>query len=145
MATVIWVNIGSGNGLLPDGMEQLPEPMLTDHQLSPVTFILGQFHEKCLNHQSLKSFLKITSKISFKLSRGQWVNEWGISSSGTSAGFCDYPSHFTCTADWHTTSPPSCVIQHIAVTDKTTAETADDNDTATSGQQHTPWGNIIYV
>ena len=44
MATEIWVNIGSGNGLLPDGTKPLPEPVLTDHQWSPVTFILGQFH-----------------------------------------------------------------------------------------------------
>ena len=29
MATEIWVNIGSGNGLLPDGTKPLPEPMLT--------------------------------------------------------------------------------------------------------------------
>ena len=29
-----------GNGLLPDGTKPLPEPMLTDHQWSPVTFIL---------------------------------------------------------------------------------------------------------
>ena len=35
MATEIWVNIGSGNGLLPDGTKSLPEPMLTDHQWSP--------------------------------------------------------------------------------------------------------------
>ena len=27
--TKIWVNIGSGNGLLPDGTKPLPEPMLT--------------------------------------------------------------------------------------------------------------------
>ena len=39
----IWVNIGSGNGLLPEGSKPLPEPMLTDRQWSPVTFILGQF------------------------------------------------------------------------------------------------------
>ena len=48
------VNIGPGNGLLPDGTRPLPEPVLTDHQWSPVTFILGQFHKRCLNHQSLK-------------------------------------------------------------------------------------------
>ena len=41
MVTKIWVNIGSGNGLLPDGTKPLPEPMLTDHHLSPVAFILG--------------------------------------------------------------------------------------------------------
>ena len=45
----IWVNIGSGNGLLPDGTKPLPEPMLTDHQWSQLTFILGQFHKRCLN------------------------------------------------------------------------------------------------
>ena len=45
MATEIWVNIGSGNGLLPNGTKPLPEPMLTDHQLSPVTLISGQFYE----------------------------------------------------------------------------------------------------
>ena len=32
MVTLIWVNIGSGNGLLPDGTKPLPEPMLTYHQ-----------------------------------------------------------------------------------------------------------------
>ena len=37
--------------------------MLTDHQWSPATFILGQFHKRYLNHQSL----------SFKFPRGQWV------------------------------------------------------------------------
>ena len=28
MVTYIWVNIGSGNGLLPDGIKPLPEPIL---------------------------------------------------------------------------------------------------------------------
>ena len=46
--------------------------MLTDHQWSPVTFILGQFQKRCLNHQSLKSENYI-SKISCKFPRGQWV------------------------------------------------------------------------
>ena len=32
MATEIWVNLDSGNGLLPDDTKPLPEPMLTDHQ-----------------------------------------------------------------------------------------------------------------
>ena len=39
MATQIWVNIGSGNDLLPDGTKPLPEPMLTHLQISPMTFI----------------------------------------------------------------------------------------------------------
>ena len=55
----ILVNISSGNGLLPDSTKPLPEPMLTDHQWSPVTFILRQFHKRCLNHQSLKSIWKL--------------------------------------------------------------------------------------
>ena len=55
MATEDWVKISSGNGLLPDGTKPLPELMLTGHQWSPVTFILGQFHKRWLNHQSLKS------------------------------------------------------------------------------------------
>ena len=32
MATWIYVNIGSGDGLLPDGTKPLPEPMLTYRQ-----------------------------------------------------------------------------------------------------------------
>ena len=56
-------NISSDNGLMPDGTKPLPEPMLTDHQWSPVTFTLGQFHKRCLNHQSLKSIWK--SNITF--------------------------------------------------------------------------------
>ena len=45
MAAEIWVNTGSGNGLLPDGTKPLPEPMLTYHQSGTVTFIGGQFQE----------------------------------------------------------------------------------------------------
>ena len=51
LATWIWVNISSGNGLLPDGTKPLPKPMLTN----PVLFtISGQFHKTYLGHQSLK-------------------------------------------------------------------------------------------
>ena len=32
MTTQIWVNIGPGNGLLPDGTKPLPEPILTNYQ-----------------------------------------------------------------------------------------------------------------
>ena len=76
MAAKIWVNIDSGNGLLPDGTKPLPEPMLTDHQWSSVAFILVQFHKTCLNHQSQKSVWKLQHKISFKFPRGQWVKWW---------------------------------------------------------------------
>ena len=60
METEIWVNIGLGNGLLSDNTKPLPEPMLIDHQWSPVIFILGQFHKRWLIHQSLKSVWKVT-------------------------------------------------------------------------------------
>ena len=30
-SALIWVNIGSGNGLLPHGTKPLPEPMLNSH------------------------------------------------------------------------------------------------------------------
>ena len=52
--TEIWVNIASGNGLLPDGTKPLPEPMLADHQWSPVTSVLWQFHKICLKITHLK-------------------------------------------------------------------------------------------
>ena len=51
-------NIGSGNGLLPDGTKPLPEPMLTYHQWSFVVFTLQQFtqeaHEISVHDMSLK-------------------------------------------------------------------------------------------
>ena len=79
MATEIWVNIGSGNGLLPDFTKPLPETMLTDHQWNPVTFILGQFHKRCLNNQSLNFPLKITYlKFHSNFPRGQWVKDLPI-------------------------------------------------------------------
>ena len=62
MATEIWVNIGSGNGLLPDGTKPLPEPMLTFHNWSPVTFISGKempqpsINKICLNIIYLKFY-----------------------------------------------------------------------------------------
>ena len=59
MATEIWVNIGSGNGLLPDGTKPLPEPMFTYHKYGPLTFIWGQFHKRYLSHWPQKSAWKL--------------------------------------------------------------------------------------
>ena len=56
MVTLIWVNIGSGNGLLPDGTKPLPEPMLTYHQWGNAPFMWGQFQPSIT-----KISLKITS------------------------------------------------------------------------------------
>ena len=49
MAAEIWVNIGSGNGLLPDGTKPLPESM---------------FISKVQWHSSEGSLIKDTSTIS---------------------------------------------------------------------------------
>ena len=75
MVTKILVNIGSGNGLLPDDTKPLPEPMLTYHKYGPVTFIWGQLHQRCPSHQSQKSDSICLNKISFKFKspKGQWV------------------------------------------------------------------------
>ena len=51
MAAGIWVNIGSGNGMLPDGRKPLPEPLLTYHQWGTVISIGGQFQKEYLSHQ----------------------------------------------------------------------------------------------
>ena len=40
MVPEIWVNIGSGNGLLPHGTKPLPEPMLTYHHKGPMAILL---------------------------------------------------------------------------------------------------------
>ena len=69
------------NGLLPDGTKPLPEPMLTDYQWSPVTFILGKFHKRCLNRQSLKSMWKLHIQNLIQISQGQMIywfsfNRW---------------------------------------------------------------------
>ena len=60
MATENWVNIASGNGLVTDGTKPLPEPMLTDHQRSPVKFISGQFLQEMPRPSITKIRLKIT-------------------------------------------------------------------------------------
>ena len=78
MATEIWVNIGSGNGLLPAGTKPLPEPMLTGHQWSPMTFILGQFHKRCLKPSITKIYLKITClKFHSNLPGANELTHWG--------------------------------------------------------------------
>ena len=44
---MIWINLGSGNVLLPDGTNPLSEPMLAYNQRYSVTFAWEQFHKKC--------------------------------------------------------------------------------------------------
>ena len=52
MVIQIWVNIGSGIGLLPDGTKPLPEaimPLLTYHQRCSVAFTSTENSQKLLN------------------------------------------------------------------------------------------------
>ena len=44
------VNIGSANGLFPDGTKSLPKSMLTFHWQSSVAIAWGQFHSECRSH-----------------------------------------------------------------------------------------------
>ena len=59
METKIWINIGSGNGLLPDDTKPLPEPMLTNHQWGILTFIWEQFHSDYARHYSVLTVWKL--------------------------------------------------------------------------------------
>ena len=80
MVTCIWVNIGFGNGLLPNSTKPLPEAMLTHHRhwhSSQGNFI------RSLSCQSL--YIKLAwnylCKTSYKSLTGQWVKglrQWKI-------------------------------------------------------------------
>ena len=59
MVTWNWVNIGSGNGLLPDCTKPLSEPMLSYHQWCPLTIAWRQFQKRCLSHQLLQLVWKL--------------------------------------------------------------------------------------
>ena len=54
MVEYIWVSIGSGNGLLPDGTKPFPEAMLMYHQMCSVAFTWEQFPGKCSWYESLR-------------------------------------------------------------------------------------------
>ena len=76
MATVILDNIGSGNGLLPDGTKPLPEPMLTYHQRGSVAYFWEQFRRNCSRYRFRIWVWKRHFEKYFKSPRGQWVNSF---------------------------------------------------------------------
>ena len=45
------------------GTKPLPKPMLNCHQWGPMTFIQGQFHNRCFSHQSLTLVWKLLSNL----------------------------------------------------------------------------------
>ena len=53
----VWVNIGPGNGLLPDGTKPLPEPILIYHQRCSVALTWEQFHLKLMRNICSKIIL----------------------------------------------------------------------------------------
>ena len=68
---VILDNIGSGNGLLPDGTKPLPEPMLTYPHWGILTFTRGQFHYRYLSNQSTKLVWKLLIQNFIHTSQGR--------------------------------------------------------------------------
>ena len=60
MATKIWVNIGSGNGLLPDGTKPLPEAMLTWSSLKSSDIHIRTILQKMHQPSITKICFKIT-------------------------------------------------------------------------------------
>ena len=48
-----WINIGSSNGLVPDGVNPLAQPVLTYHWWGLATLNCKQFHGKCSGYQSV--------------------------------------------------------------------------------------------
>ena len=69
----MWVNIGSGNGLLPDGTKPLPESVLTNHQWGLAAFISEHFHWKCSGYISLTWVWKLQIECTVTRPRDQWV------------------------------------------------------------------------
>ena len=91
--TKIWVNIGSGNGLLPDVTEPLPEPMLTYHQWGPVALFQRQFHINCSRIKCMKEVWRLHFKNSSHVSGAtSWlINNWKPMWSSSAIGqHCDY-------------------------------------------------------
>ena len=62
MATEIWVNNDSGNGLAPDGTKPLPEPMLTDPSYIHIRAISQEMPQTSITKILLKfTYLKFHS------------------------------------------------------------------------------------
>ena len=60
MVAEIWVNIGSGNGLLPDGTKPFPKPVLTDHHLKSSGIHIRAISQEMPQPSITKIRLKIT-------------------------------------------------------------------------------------
>ena len=83
----ILVNIGLGNGLVPDGTKPLPQPRLTYHQWGLLAFSWGQFHRNCCRYHSLQCIWKLHFWKSYYITLGpmslcvsgmyhHWFSKW---------------------------------------------------------------------
>ena len=62
MGTNMWVNIGSGNGLMPDGIKPLLETLLTNYQWVLVAFTLKGISQEILKISVLDRSFKIINQ-----------------------------------------------------------------------------------
>ena len=88
IATQIWVNIDSGNGLLPDGTKPLPEPILTSHEWGSMAFTWEQFSQWLPKQLFGKMSLKII--LSELLPYFPWTNELNASHHPTKDWWCNH-------------------------------------------------------
>ena len=69
------VNIGSGNGLVPDGFKSLPEPMMTSYRSGSVVFNSEQFRCEWQSYYSEWLVLKIIfSKLPAHFFKANYLN-----------------------------------------------------------------------
>ena len=75
----MWVNISSGNGLLPDGTKPLPELMLSIQFWDSEAFTWKQFYSVCpILYNELNE--NYAFKITARSPRGKWVNIFSLNS-----------------------------------------------------------------
>ena len=67
---LVTVNIGSGNGLLPDSTKPVPEPILTYHEWGFMVFTLEQFRSEVQGTVLYNKFEKYTFKNNYHISQG---------------------------------------------------------------------------
>ena len=75
MATKVWGNTVSSNGLLPGGTTQLSEPMLTYHQWGFVAPAWWQIYGSCSRCLSIIWVWYLLFNITLVLPKGQWFKE----------------------------------------------------------------------
>ena len=109
-------NIGSGNGMLPDGTKPLFEPMLIYHQWGSATTIRGQHPKRYFGHQYLELSSKLFYKMSFKSPRGLRVNQFQTK---YRAGWCT-PQCQMLWSQWQTGSK-LVVLRNIQIFDLVSA------------------------